>query len=74
MDAYRVYKGETLLLLANAAPEWQARNPRRRSRELKVACPLGGLVRSVGTPLKQTGRLHPVRMFVKDMRIVHSRQ
>jgi hypothetical protein len=28
----------------NAAPEWQARSPRWRSREMMVACPLEGLV------------------------------
>ena len=32
-------------VLANAAPEWQARSIGRCSRELTVACPLEGLVR-----------------------------
>jgi len=32
---------------SNAAPEWQARSLRRRGRDLEVAYPLEGLVRSV---------------------------
>jgi hypothetical protein len=41
------------LHLSNAAAEWQARNPRRRSRELKVACPLEGLVRQPSSRRQQ---------------------
>jgi hypothetical protein len=41
---------------SNAAPEWQARSLRGRSRELVVACPLEGLVRRF-----------PVVSFVKIM-------
>jgi hypothetical protein len=33
---------------SNAAPEWQAGTPRRRSGESLVACPLEGLVRREG--------------------------
>ena len=37
----------------NAAPEWQAGSLGWRSRELVVACPLEGLVRSVASDRKR---------------------
>jgi hypothetical protein len=38
--------GDVILTVkSNAAPEWQAKYLRWRSRELEVACPLEGLVR-----------------------------
>jgi hypothetical protein len=36
---------------ANAAPEWQAGSLEWRSRELKEACPLEGLVRLIAYAL-----------------------
>jgi hypothetical protein len=42
---------------SNAAPEWQAGSIGWRSRELVVACPLEGLVRSVASPQETTADL-----------------
>ena len=38
--------------MANAAPEWQARNLWRSSSENLVACPLKGLVQAISSPQK----------------------
>jgi hypothetical protein len=44
------------LLSPNAAPEWQARILRWRSREIMVACPLEGLVRLPDAGLGESTR------------------